>query len=97
VAGAIVSSLVLLGVFIYYVPVMSETIVMTVVGTFSFVFGLFAIFMGFSINEGVVAPIPPHVLIFKTCGIPVKSPGTETPSAGTPDQTAGQQNEKPPQ
>jgi uncharacterized membrane protein HdeD (DUF308 family) len=97
VAGVIVSSLVLLGVFIYYVPAMSGSLVLTVVGTFSFVFGLFAMLMGFSIKEGVQEPIPPHVLIFKTCGLPVKSPGTETPSAGTPDQATGQHNEKPPQ
>jgi uncharacterized membrane protein HdeD (DUF308 family) len=96
VAGAIVSSLVLLGFFIYYVPAMSATLVMTVVGTFSFVFGLFAILMGFSITEDVVTPIAPHVLIFKTCGLPVKSPKTETCSAGSPDQAAGQQNEKTP-
>jgi hypothetical protein len=97
VGGVIVGSLVLLGFFIYYVPAMSGSLVMTVVGTFSFVFGLFAIIMGFSINEDVQEPVPPHVLIFKTCGILVKSPGSETPSAGIPDQACGKSDEKPPQ
>ncbi|MGD0534075.1 MAG: hypothetical protein ABR999_01360 [Methanoregula sp.] len=97
VAGVIVSSLVLLGFFIHYVPSMSETLAMTVVGTFSFVFGLFAILMGVSMKEGAAAPIPPHVLIFKTCGITVKSAGTEAPSAGIPDQSCEKPDEKPPQ
>jgi uncharacterized membrane protein HdeD (DUF308 family) len=96
VAGVIASSLVLLGFFIYYVPAMSATLVMTVVGTFSFVFGLFAILMGFSMKEDAPAPVPPHVLIFKTCGLPVKSAGTVTPPTGTPDQSGGQTDEKPP-
>ena len=96
VAGAVVSSLVLLGVFVYYVPALSGSLVMTVVGTFSFVFGLFAIMMGISLKVDVAAPIPPHVLIFKTCGLPVKSPGTETSKAGTPDQPGGKSDEKPP-
>jgi uncharacterized membrane protein HdeD (DUF308 family) len=96
VAGVIVSSLILLGIFIRYVPAMSETLIMTVVGTFSFVFGLFAILMGFSMKEDAPAPVPPHVLIFKTCGLRVKSAGTVTPPAGTPDQSCGQTEEKPP-
>lgn len=97
VAGAMVSGLVLLGLFIGYVPAMKATLIMTVVGTFSFVFGLFAIFMGLYIKEELQEPIiPPHVLIFKTCGLPVKSAETVTPSAGTPDQSGGQTNEKSP-
>jgi len=96
VAGVIISSLVLLALFIRFVPAMSETILMTVVGTFSFVFGLFAILMGISMKENTVAPIPPHVLIFKTCGLSVKSTGTETSSANIPDQSGVKPNDKPP-
>ena len=69
---------------------MSAVIIMTVVGTFSFVLGLFAIVMGLTIKEGDAAPVPPHILILKTCGIPVKSAGTQVPSADTPDQSGGQ-------
>jgi uncharacterized membrane protein HdeD (DUF308 family) len=96
VASVIVSSLILLYIFITFVPAMSAVIIMTVVGTFSFVLGLFAIVMGLNIKEGEAAPIPPHVLILKTCGLPVKSAGTQVPSAGTEDQSCGQPDEKTP-
>jgi uncharacterized membrane protein HdeD (DUF308 family) len=96
VASVIVSSLILLYIFITFVPAMSAVIIMTVVGTFSFVLGLFAIVMGLTIKEGEAAPIPPHVLILKTCGLPVKFAGTQVPSAGTEDPSCGQPDEKPP-
>ncbi|MGB8220251.1 MAG: hypothetical protein WCE46_07710 [Methanoregula sp.] len=96
VASVIVSSLILLYIFITFVPAMSAVIIMTVVGTFSFVLGLFAIVMGLTIKEGEAAPIPPHVLILKTCGLPVKAAGTQVPSAGTEDQSCGQPDEKTP-
>ena len=74
VGGVIVASLALLWIFITYVPSVSDTLVMTVVGTFSFVFGLFAILMGLTLKEGTKEPVPPHVLILKTCKFPIKSP-----------------------
>jgi uncharacterized membrane protein HdeD (DUF308 family) len=96
VASVIVSSLILLYIFITFVPAMSAVIIMTVVGTFSFVLGLFAIVMGLTIKEGEAAPVPPHVLILKTCGLPIKSAGTQVQSAGTEDQSCGQPDEKTP-
>jgi uncharacterized membrane protein HdeD (DUF308 family) len=97
VAGVIVSSLVLLYLFISYVPAMSSIIVMTVVGTFSFVLGLFAIVMGLTMKEGEAAPLPPHVLILKTCGLPTKTDGRDIPQTVTPDQSPVKPEEKPPQ
>jgi uncharacterized membrane protein HdeD (DUF308 family) len=94
VTGVIVSSIILLYIFIGFVPAMSNHIIMTVVGTFSFVLGLFAIAMGLIVKEGEAAPVPPHVLFLKTCGLPVKSVGTHVPSSGTQDQSCGQPDEK---
>jgi hypothetical protein len=75
---------------------MSTILIMTVVGTFSFVLGLFAIFMGLTVKEGEAAPVPAHVLFLKKCGLPVKPEGKEAPPAGTPDQPGGQPDEKTP-
>jgi len=97
VAGVIVSSVVLLYIFIRFVPAMSTIIIMTVVGTFSFVLGLFAILMGLTMKEGEAEPIPPHVFILSTCGIPIKTTGNDAPQPTTPDPSSGQQpKENPP-
>ncbi|MEN6396923.1 MAG: hypothetical protein ABFC78_10630, partial [Methanoregula sp.] len=95
VGGVIISSIVLLGIFRYYVPAMSANFIMTVVGTFSFVFGLFAIAMAFHIKDKIVEPVPPHVLILRTCGIPTKITGPDSPAASKDPCTTGQ-NEQPP-
>ena len=97
VVGVIVTSVVLLCLFIYYVPAMSTIILMTVVGTFSLVLGLFAIFVGLAMKEGAEAPVPPHVFILSTCGIPIKTAGRDTPQTGTPGQSPVKPEEKPPQ
>jgi uncharacterized membrane protein HdeD (DUF308 family) len=94
VTGVIVSSVILLYIFIRFVPAMSDILIMTVVGTFSFVLGLFAIFMGLTVKEGEAAPVPAHVLFLKKCGLPVKPEGKEAPSAGTSDQPGGKLDEK---
>ena len=97
VVGVIVTSVVLLCLFIYYVPAMSTIILMTVVGTFSLVLGLFAIFVGLAMKEGAEAPVPPHVFILSTCGIPIKTAGRDTPQTGTPVNLPVKPEEKPPQ
>lgn len=96
IAGAIASSIVLLGLFLYYVPAMRSDLVMTVVGTVSFVFGLFAIGMAFHIKEEIAEPIPPHVLIFRTCGLPAKDPTADTVTGTPKDTGCSGQNEQSP-
>lgn len=93
VAGVIVCSIALLYLFIHYIPSMSGDLVMTVVGTFSLVFGLFAIIMGLTVKPDVPVPPPPHVLILKTCKFPLKSPDTPPAGEGT---SPGDQTEKQP-
>ncbi|MDD1702374.1 MAG: hypothetical protein LUQ31_05285 [Methanoregula sp.] len=95
IAGVIVSSIVLLYLFLTYVASMSSHLVLTVVGTFSFVFGLFAIVMAFHIKEGITAPLPPHVLILKTCGIPTKIPGRGSSQESPKEPCSTEQKEQP--
>lgn len=95
IAGVIVSSIVLLYLFIHYVPVLRDALIMTVVGTFSLVFGLFAVIMGLTAKQDVEVPPPPHVLILKTCKFPVKSP--DAPPAGEEESSGGQTEKQPPQ
>lgn len=95
VGGVIAASLVLLGVLVWYVPAATNYIIMTIVGTFAFVFGLFAIIMGFSIKKDEEVPVPPHVLILKTCKFPVKPKEETAPAEDTAPATT--QDEKPPQ
>ncbi len=72
VTGVIASSVILLYVFLTYVPAMRSFIIMTVVGTISFVLGLFAIFMGISLKEGDELPISPRVFLINNCRLPTK-------------------------
>ncbi|MFA5332694.1 MAG: hypothetical protein WC342_09980 [Methanoregula sp.] len=96
IAGVIVSSIILLYVFLTYIPSASNYLILTVVGMFALVFGLFDVIMGLNMKENVAAPIPPHVLILKTCGLPAKMPGEESvPSAGHDSCTTGQDKEVP--
>jgi len=82
-------------VLVWYVPAATNYIIMTIVGTFAFVFGLFAIIMGFSIKKDEDVPVPPHVLILKTCKFPVKPKEETAPTEDTAPATT--QDEKPPQ
>jgi len=95
VGGVIISTIVLLGIFTYYVPAMSASPIMTIVGTFSFVFGLFAIAMAFHIKERIVEPVPAHVLILKTCGLPTKIIGSESPESSKDTGSTGQNEQSP--
>jgi uncharacterized membrane protein HdeD (DUF308 family) len=95
IAGVIVCSIALLYVFIRYVPSMSGNLIMTVVGTISLVFGLFAVVMGLTVKQDVPVLPPPHVLIFKTCKFPLKSP--DTPPAGEGASSGDQTEKQPPQ
>ncbi len=96
VGGVLTGSICLLVIFLYYVPAMSSHLVTTIVGTFSFVFGLFAIGMAFNIKEKIVEPVPPHVLIFKTCGLPTKDPAADPVTISSTDKGCSGQNEQPP-
>jgi len=95
VGGVIVASLALLAVFIQYVPASQTYLIMTIVGTFSFVFGLFALAMGLALKNDADVPVPPHVLILKTCKFPVKAKEETAPAQDTAPVTS--QDEKPPQ
>jgi hypothetical protein len=96
VTGVIVSSLILLYIFIRFVPAMSAVIIMTIVGTFSFVLGLFAIFMGLTVKEGEPAPVPPHVFLLNTCKLPRKLSAADAPPSVNPDQLPARPEEKTP-
>ena len=71
VGAVIASSVILLYIFLTFVPAMRSFIVMTVVGTISFVLGLFAIFIGLTLKEGDEVPVSPHTFIIGT-----NSPGS---------------------
>jgi len=72
VGAVIASSVILLYIFLTFVPAMRAFIVMTVVGTISFVLGLFAIFIGITLKEGDEMPVPPHTFIINSCRLPTK-------------------------
>ena len=74
VAGVIVSSIILLFIFLTYVPAMRLFVIMTIVGTISFVLGMFAILMGIALKEGDEIAISPRVFIMNSCRLPTKSP-----------------------
>lgn len=95
VGGVIAASIVLFAVLMQYVPASQTYLIMTIVGTVSFVFGLFALAMGFSLKNNADVPVPPHVLILKTCKFPIKSPEGTAPTEET--APAATQDEKPPQ
>jgi uncharacterized membrane protein HdeD (DUF308 family) len=46
-----VAALVLLAVLLWYVPMLSNNLVIVIIGTFAFVFGLFSILMGYFQRE----------------------------------------------
>jgi uncharacterized membrane protein HdeD (DUF308 family) len=95
VGGVIVASIVLFAVLMQYVPASQTYLMMTIIGTVSFVFGLFALAMGFSLKDNSQVPVPPHVLILKTCKFPVKVPGETAAKEEMVCTTT--QDEKPPQ
>jgi hypothetical protein len=72
VGAVIASSVILLYIFLTFVPAMRAFFVMTVVGTISFVLGLFAIFIGITLKEGDEMPVPPHTFIINSCRLPTK-------------------------
>jgi len=63
VGGVFAASAILLYVFLTYVPSMQSYLVMTVVGTISFVLGLFAILMGVTVKDSAAVPPSPRTLI----------------------------------
>lgn len=73
VGAVIASSVILLYIFLTFVPAMRSFIVMTVVGTISFVLGLFAIFIGLTLKEGDEVPVSPHTFIINSCPAPHKT------------------------
>ncbi len=72
VGAVIASSVILLYIFLTFVPAMRSFIIMTVVGTISFVLGLFAIFIGLTLKEGDEVPVSPHTFIINSCRLPIK-------------------------
>lgn len=72
VGAVIASSVILLYIFLTFVPAMRSFIVMTVVGTISFVLGLFAIFIGLTLKEGDEVPVSPHTFIINSRRFPIK-------------------------
>jgi len=82
VGAVIASSIILLFVFLAFVPPMRSFIVMTVVGTISLVLGLFAIFIGLTLKEDDAVPVSPHTFIINSCKIqinPAKQPDDKNP------------------
>ena len=73
VGAVIASSVILLYIFLTFVPAMRSFIVMTVVGTISFVLGLFAIFIGLTLKEGDEVPVSPHTFIINSLPAPHKT------------------------
>jgi uncharacterized membrane protein HdeD (DUF308 family) len=51
IPGMFVAALVLLAVLLWYVPMLSNNLVIVIIGTFAFVFGLFSILMGYFQRE----------------------------------------------
>ncbi|HVP95968.1 hypothetical protein [Methanoregula sp.] len=71
VGAVIASSIILLFVFLTFVPSMRSFLVMTVVGTISFILGLFAVFIGLTLKEGDAVPVSPHTFIINSCKIQI--------------------------
>jgi len=69
VGAVLVSSIVLLFIFLTFVPVMRSFIIMTIVGMISFILGLFAIFIGLTLQEGDTVPISPRQFVINSCKI----------------------------
>jgi uncharacterized membrane protein HdeD (DUF308 family) len=72
VGTVVASSVILLYIFLTFVPAMRSFIVMTVIGTVSFVLGLFAIFIGSTLKEGDELPVSPRAFIIQSCKIKTK-------------------------
>lgn len=96
IGGVIVSSIILLYLFLTYISSMSSYLILTVVGTFALVFGLFAVIMGLYMKEDIVAPVPAHVLILKTCGLPTKLPDGQTAEEKKDESCATEQDKESP-
>jgi len=82
VSGVAAASVILLYIFLAFVPAMRSFLVMTVIGTISLVLGLFAILMGITLKEGDEVPVSPRTFIINTCRIrttPVDTPDEKTP------------------
>lgn len=96
ITSAVAASFILMYVFLHYVPAMSADMVMTVVGTFALVLGVFAILMGVTIKEIPAVPLPPHVLVLNTCKFVKKPADGGTPPAGD-NKSSGEIKDKPSQ
>jgi uncharacterized membrane protein HdeD (DUF308 family) len=70
IGGAFVIGIILLTLLITYIPAMSTHLILTVLGVFALVFGLFSIFMGWSIKEGEEVPQAPLFIPSKICYLP---------------------------
>ena len=98
IAGVIITSFILMYLFMSYVPAMGKDMVMTVVGTFALVLGVFAIVMGVTIKEIPIVPASPHVLVLNTtCKFVKKNIENGTVPATNEQQTPADCKDKPPQ
>jgi len=68
IAGAFIVAGLLCALLLWYVPVTREELILTVLGVFSLVFGIFSIFMGWYLKEEPASPPPVHMS--KTCTPP---------------------------
>lgn len=57
IPGMFIGGGALLGVLIYYFPAVSKYLLLTVLGTFALVFGLFSILLGWYIQEEIARPM----------------------------------------
>jgi uncharacterized membrane protein HdeD (DUF308 family) len=71
VGSVVAASLILLFIFLTYIPAMRTYPVMTVIGTISFVLGLFAIAMGITVKEAEEVPASPRALFLESCRIKI--------------------------
>lgn len=98
IASVIIASIILMYLFVSYIPAMGKEMVMTVVGTFALVLGVFAVVMGVSIKEMPVVPVSPHVLVLNTtCKFVKKNVESGTVPATNERQTPADSKDKPSQ
>ena len=68
IPGMLFAGAILLAVLLLYVPASRNDLVLTVLGTFSFVFGLSSVLIGLSITEDTAAPQGPPAETRNSCG-----------------------------